>query len=250
VNHEIQISFNKNAIIVTTGDSSKTFANLIASEKSTNKIVAIGQTEHEIASYDPEQWKQKKQNIIFEPIFDPQQFDPENLYWAVRTLIGVGIFDKITCYANIPDYESFQADARKHFETSLQDWRNLKALSVNGTMLISKGWEFSFAELTLEWGWRILIVLVVILLAKNPELLFDFFRSLVKKSTFSIGLVYTVLILTIMWITEITWMFVMQAVLPKKTLRRIYDSYQLQFTRPDKNSVSKVFANLILGKDR
>jgi hypothetical protein len=253
---EVQISFDINSVFVQAGKLNKKFSNLIALDKMLNKIVAIGESEQEIAARDPEQWERVKGAIAFKPIFDPRNFDPESMYWAIRMLAsnihyqlrGVNLFDKITCNVNIPKYELFPTTATQHFEMRLERWPKLRTLSINGTTAISKGWQYTLAQLALNGGWYILMALLIIVFATHPALLFNTLASLVEKLSFGIVFVVLLLVFIVIWVAEIAWLLGMQLLLPKKTLRRMFSIYQLQFIPFNKISPSTIFANWILGK--
>ena len=254
---EVQISFDINSVFVQAGKLNKKFANLIAFDKMLNKIVAIGETEQQLAARDPNHWERIKGVIAFKPIFDPRNFDPESMYWAIRMLAsnihhelrGVNLFDKIIYIVNIPKYEMATAAGQEHFEMRLERWPKLRTLSVNGTTVISKGWQYTLAQSALNGGWYILMALLIVVFATHPALIFTTLASLVEKLSFGIVFVFLLLILALMWVAEIAWMFGMQPLLPKKTLRRMFSIYQLQFAPLNKISLSKMLANRILGKD-
>ena len=254
---EVQISFDINSVFVQAGKLNKKFSNLIALDKMLNKIVAIGESEQELAARDPENWERVKGAVAFKPIYDPHNFDPESMYWAIRMLAsnihyqlrGVNLFDKITCNINIPKYELFPTTATQHFEMRLERWPKLRTLSVNGTTAISKGWKYRLAQFALHWGWYILMALLIIIFAARPSLFINTLASLVEKLSFGIVFVFLLLVLAVIWAAEIVWMFVMQLLLPKKTLQRMFSLYQLHSAPFKKISPSKLFANWILGKD-
>jgi len=253
---EIQISFDKNSIVVQSENLTERFANLIAIDKTTNKFVDIGHTEQEVASYNPDTWQKNKHKIIFEPIFDSRNFDPEKMAVVTRFLIygfhhkirGMGFFDKITCHAKMPNYEIFQINAKEHYEFSLESWNKLKALTINGKALILKSWQYGLAKFSLEWGWRIILLLIFIGLEQNAYKASNIIFPHIEKNPIAILLLLIVFVFGVIWLTEISWMFGMQILFPKKTLRRMFAQYQHEFTPTNKFSVSKMLANLILGK--
>lgn len=254
---EVHISFDVNSIFVQAGTLNKKYANLITLEKAFNRIVAIGETEQEIAARDPAGWERIKGALAFEPIFDPKSFDPESMYWATRMLAssvhhemrGVNLLDKLSCSLNIPLYELFPTNAQKHFEMRLERWPKLRILSVNGATVIAKGWKYHFAKSALDWGWRILIGLFVLVFVLRPDVFFAILTPLFEKISFGVIFLFVFLGLGLLWTTEMIWMIVMPAILPKQTLHRIFIMYQLQFVREKKTSVSKILADWFLGKD-
>lgn len=254
---EVQISFDVNAIFVQAGRLNKKFANLIAYEKGFNKIIAIGETEEKIAARDPIHWERIKGTVAFKPIFDPRSFDPESMYWATRMmssnvhheLRGVNLFDRINCELNIPRYEMATAANIEHFEKRLERWPKLRSLSVNGTVTISKGLKYNFVQFALNWGWRIFLGLFVAIFAIRPDIFFAILAPLLEKLSFGVICLIAFLVLGILWTAEIIWLVVMQWLLPKHTLHRIFAVYQLQFVREKKMSISKMLATWILGKD-
>jgi hypothetical protein len=257
MNIEIQISFSENSIVLQSGDTTKHFANLIGIDKTTNKIVSIGQAEQEISTINPKLWEENKHKIVFEPIFESQKFDPEKMSWAAEYLTvgfcldvrGMKFSDRILCYAAIPNYEMAEIKARENFEFRLESLNNLKVLVVNGKTIFSKGWQYNLAKYSLEWGWLIVLML---LLSGSNSLAIRFLRlsALYFSNFFPIRiLLFILLIFGSLWLIEITWMFGMQILFPKKTLRQMFDRHQRTRTKPDKFSISRVFADLILGKD-
>ncbi len=255
---EVHISFDINSVFVQSGDLNKRFANVIAIEKSLNKVVAIGETYQEVAERDPERWEKIKDSIVLEPIFDPKKFNPEHIYWATRMfasnihheLRGNKLFDRIICNVNIPKYELFKERGKEHFEMRLERWPRLRTLTVNGITEISKGWQYNLAEFSLHWAWLVLLAALVVAFTRRPDLFFGIFGPLIEKLSFGIILVFAFLVLAVIWVTEIAWMVVMQRFLPKQTLQRMFSVYQQQFSPSDKMSLSKLFANWILGKDQ
>lgn len=256
MNIEIQISFDENSIVLQSGDTTKRFANLIGIDKTTNKIVAIGQTVQEVSTINPKLWEESKHKIVFEPIFESQKFDPEKMGWAAEYLIvgfcldarGMKFFDRILCCATIPNYESAEIKARENFEFSLESLNNLKVFVVNGKTIFSKGWQYNLARYSLEWGW--LIVLFLLFGGLN-SLAVKFLRLSAQyfSNFFPIRILFfLLLIFGSLWLIEIAWMFGMQLLFSKKTLRRIFDRYQRNRTPSNKFSISKSLADWVLGK--
>jgi len=253
---EINISFGGNSVFVQSGNLNKQFANLMTLEN--GKIVEIGKTGEEIEKDNPLRWQKVKDGLVFEPIFDSQKFDPENMYWATRLLAsnvhhelrGANLLDKIICNVNIPKYELSKEKSREYFESRLEAWPKLRNLTVNGITVISKGWRYNFANFSLHWGWRIILMFILGIFIARPELLFHFSTPLIEKFSFWVVFVfYLSLIWVVMWIVEIIWMLVMQLLLPKQTLQRIFSAYQLQSAPFGKISLSRLVAHWILGKD-
>ena len=253
---EVKISFDVNSVFVQAGKLNRKFSNSIALDKTLNKIVAIGETEQTLSARDPQHWERIKNAVAFKSIFDPHNFDPESMYWATRMLTskihselrGVNLFDNIICTLNIPKYEMASEASKEYFEMRLERWPKLRSLSVNGTIVLSKGWKYNFAKFMLDWSRYILLALLLILFARRPETLYNIFAALIQGPIFTITLL-AFLALIALWGIEIAWMFSMQWLLPKHTLRRIFAMYQLQFVRENKLSISKMLASFILGKD-
>lgn len=256
MNIEIQISFSENSIVLQSGDVTKHFVNLIGIDKTTNKIVSIGQTEQEVSIINPKLWEETKHKIAFEPIFESQKFDPEKMSWATEYLsvgfcldvLGMKFFDKIICNVLISNYESTKIKAREHFEFSLESKHNFKTLIVNGKTIFSKGWQYNLARYSLEWGWLIVLLL---LFGGSNSLAVKFLRLSAQYCSdfFPIRIVFfLLLIFGSLWLLEIAWMFGMQLFFPKRTLRRIFDRYQRNRTPSNKFSISMTLADWILGK--
>ena len=254
---EVHISFDVSAVFVQVGTLNKKFANLMAIEKGFNKILAIGESEQEIGARDPQHWERIKGAIAFRPIFDPHSFDAETMYWATRMLAskihhelrGVNLFDRIICHLNIPKYEMAPESSREHFEKRMERWPKLRSLSVNGALVVSKGWKYHFARLAINWGWRIFMVIAIVTFIIRRDILFAILMPLVEKISFGVIFLIAFLALGMLWTAEMIWMVVMQWLLPRHTLHRIFDLYQLQFVPENKPSVSKVLADWILGKE-
>lgn len=255
---EVHISFDVNAVFVQAGGLNKKFANLMAIEKGFNKIISIGETEEEIAARDPQYWERIKGVVSFKQIFDLHNFDPERMYWATRVLAskihhelrGVNLFDRIICDLNIPMYEMASEASHERFETRLERWPKLSRLTVNGAPVLSKGWKYHFARLTLEWSWRILLGLFLIVFVIRRDVLFAILMPLTAAISF-LGVICLAafLALGMLWTAEMIWLVAMQWLLPRQTLQRIFALYQLQFVPENKPSVSKVLADWILGKN-
>ncbi len=251
---EVHISFDTNSIFVQAGKLNKKYANLIALERAFHRIIAIGETEEEIARRDPAGWERIKGAIVFEPIFNPQNFDGEGVYWATRMFLsnihhelrGVNLFDQILCHVNIPKYELFPAKSREHFEMRLERWPKLRTLTVNGTVAFSKGWRYQFAKFSLDWGWRVFLVMLVLVLLIRLDVSFAILTPLVAQLSYGMIALTVFLVLGIFWTSEIIWLLVMQSLLPKQPLRRIFASYQLQFAKDNKMTISKMLARWIL----
>lgn len=254
----IHISFDVNAIFVQAGPLNKKFANLMAIQKGFNKIISIGETEEEIAAHDPLHWERIKGTVTFKPIFDMHSFDPERMYWATRMLAsnihhelrGVNLFDRILCDLNIPQYEMAPLASTQRFEMRLERWPKLSSLSVNGAVSILKSWKYYFARFALNWSWRVLLGIFLIVFVIRRDVLFAILMPLINTlSVFGVLCLMAFIALGMLWTAEMFWLVIMQWLLPRQTLHRIFSVYQLQFVPEHKASVSKVLADWILGKN-
>lgn len=255
---EIHISFDVNAIFVQAGTLNKKFANLMAIQKGFNKIISIGETEEEIVARDPQHWERIKGTVTFKPIFDFHSFDPERMYWAARVLMskvhhelrGINLLDRIICDLNIPQYEMAPLADTQRFEMRLERWPKLKSLSVNGAVSVLKGWKYYFARFALNWSWRTLLGIFLIVFLIRRDVLFAILLPLITTlSLFGVLCLVAFIALGMLWTAEMVWLVVMQWLLPRQTLHRIFAVYQLQFVAENKASVSKVLADWILGKN-
>ncbi len=254
---EVQISFDVNAIFVQAGGLNKKFANLMAYEKGFNKIIAIGETEQELAAQNPQHWERIKGAVAFKPIFDPRSFDPEGMYWATRMLAsrvhdelrGVNLLDKLNCDVNIPKYEMVALASIEHFEMRLERWPKLRKLSVNGTVVILKSLKYQLVKFALNWGGRILCFIFLIIFASRRDIFIAILAPMLAKASIWVTPIFAFLFIGMWWTAEIIWLVASQWLLPKQTLRRIFDLYQLQFAAENKATVSKLLAEWILGKN-
>lgn len=254
---EVQISFDIHAIFVQAGGLNKKFANLMAYEKGFNKIIAIGETEQELAAKDPQHWERIKGVVAFKPIFDPRSFDPEGMYWAIRMLAsrvhdelrGVNLFDKLNCDVNIPKYEMATLTSIEHFEKRLERWPKLQKLSVNGTVTILKNVKYHLVKFALNWGGRIFVAIFTAIFISRTDILITLLTPLMRTAILGVGPLLGFIVLGMLWTSEIIWLVISQWLLPRQTLRRMFDLYQLQFARENKVTVSKLLADWILGKN-
>ena len=254
---EVHISFDVNAIFVQAGKLNRKFANLMAYEKGLNKIIAIGETEQELAAHDPQHWERIKGVVAFKPIFDPRNFEPESMYWATRMLAsrvhdelrGVNLLDKIICHLNIPKYEMATIASIDHFEMRLERWPKLRSLSVNGTVAISKGMKYQLVKFALHWGGRIFVAIFAAIFISRTDIFIAILKPVMEKAILALGPLLAFLALGMLWTAEIIWLVGAQWLLPKHTLRRMFDVYQLQFAPQNKITVSKMLAGWILGKN-
>jgi|GEM_PF-3763191 len=252
---EIHISFGANSVYVQAGNLNRQFPNVLMLEN--GKVVEIGKTGEEIAEHDPPRWEKIKESVVFKPIFDPHNFEPKNMYWATRMIAsnvcdqlhGENHSNQIICNTTIPKYELFPENSRYYFESSLERWPRLKTLTINGLTAVSKSRRYQLATFTLNWGQYILLAALALVLVIRPGLLFSLFGANVQNIPLGVAITIFVVILAVLWGVEVAWMIVMQLLLPKPTLRRIFALYQLQFISSSKMSVSKLLSSWILGKD-
>lgn len=246
---EIHISFNEDLIVLQAGNITKRFSNLIAIDKTTNKIVDIGHTEQEIAAYNPKAWIENKHKVVFETIFNVQNFDSEKMFLATRVLVSIvhneirGIipFEGIVCHITIPNYVSFDKKARESYEFNLEGWEKLKTFSINGNVVILKDWLYNFAK----YGWDLapLIVLLAFLsqMDKIRRILYPYL-SLIPVYLLFMAL----LMFIIFWAARIAWILGMKFLLPQRMVRRILDQ---SITPSIRFSISRLLVDLILEKN-
>src|SRR6185369_13030946 len=110
----------------------------------------------------------------------------------------------------IPKYELFPAKSREHFEMRLERWPKLRTLTVNGTVAFSKGWKYQFAKFSLDWGWRVFLGIVVLVLLLRLDVSFAILTPLVAQLSYGMIALIVFLVLGIFWTSEIIWLFVMQ----------------------------------------
>jgi hypothetical protein len=245
---EIQISFNEDLIVLQSGNITKRFSNLIAIDKTTNKIVDIGHTEQEIAAYNPKAWHENKHKVVFEPIFNVQNFDSDKMILATRLFVsivhneirGIVPFERIICHITIPNYVSFDKKARESYEFKLEAWNQLKTLSVNRNIVISKDWLYHFAKHGLDLGPLIVLLAFLSQMDKIRSMLNPYFPLFAEYLLF-----IALLMFIVFWATRIAWIFGMKFLLPKKVVRRILEQNITPFT---KFSISRLLVDLILGK--
>lgn len=246
---EIQISFSENSIVLQSGDIVKQFANQIAIDNIANKVVDIGHTEQEVAAFNPKAWEENKHKVTFEPIFDLQKLNTEKMIWATQLLVSVirhemrGIvpFDRIVCHATIPNYESFDGRERETYELNLETWKRLKALHINGNVVVLKDWKYNLATYSLD---LVPLILLVVFLFKTNQI-----RNIPASfdPQFPIYLLLiAALMFGIFWVSRVAWMFSMKILFSKKVAYRILEqrtnvsSYRFSLTRK--------LADMILGK--
>ena len=246
---EIQISFSENSIVLQSGDTIKHVANQIAIDNIANKIVDIGHTEQEVAAFNPNAWEENKHKVTFEPIFNLKKFNTEKMIWATRLFLsivhheirGMIPFDKINCQATIPNYETFDEKARGSYEFNLETWKQLKTLSINGNVVISKDWKYNLAMYILDF-----VPLIVLLFFLSQM---DRIRNALAFSALQFP-IYLLLIASAMfgifWINRIAWMLGMKLFFSIKVARRILE--QRTTTPPNKFSLTRKLADAILGK--
>lgn len=249
MNIEIQISFSENSIVLQSGDTVKQFANQIAIDNVANKIVDVGHTEQEVAAFNPKAWEENKHKVTFEPIFDLQKPNTEKMIWATRLFLsmihheirGIVPFDKIICHATIPNYESFDEGIREAYELNLGTWKQLKALRINGNVVVLKDWKYNLATYSLD---LIPLIVLVVFLSQTNQI-----RNVLASfaSQFPIYLLLiAVFMFGIFWINRIAWMFGMKFLFSKKAAYRILE--QRINVPPTKFSLTRKLATMILGK--
>lgn len=249
MNIEIQISFSENSIVLQSGDTFKRFANQIAIDNIANKVVDIGHTEDEVAAFNPKVWEEIKHKVTFEPIFDLQKFNTEKMIWATRLFLsmvhreirGMVPFDGIICHATIPNYESFDGYTREMYELNLETWKQLKALHINGNVVVLKDWKYNLAAYSLDLIPLIMLLVFLSQTTQNRNALASF------APQFPIDLLLVaVFMFGIFWIYRIAWMFSMKFLFSKKVAYRILE--QRTNVSSYKSSLTRKLADIILGK--
>lgn len=238
---DIQISFAEDFITVRKGDATRRFSNLMAINDETGKIIEVGQTEDEIASYNLQKWTEEKQKISFKPIYMHGKLDLDDMHLAVWALVtqfseNGTQFKKLSCNVEIPGYELLQKDLKAHFEYSVQSLLRFKNLSINSNQSLLNGNKLVIARITLELGRWIGFALALYLSYVNLDILVDIF-----------GFFYLILLIVSIgvgiWATEVLWLVFMQTALPKKFIRLIFQ----EGYGSGRFSISKTLAKLILG---
>ena len=125
-------------------------ANIIALNKTNNKIVAVGKTEAEMKEQSKLGWRLHKDKIKFVAPFATNAFKPEVaklmlMFYAYRAAqqIRPGTFgqlismviDRFSIDLRISDYENVPSDQRDEFEELMQKDRVIDTLIINGQRL-------------------------------------------------------------------------------------------------------------------
>ena len=249
MNIEIQISFSENSIVLQSGDIVKQFANQIAIDNAANKIVDLGHTEQEVAAFNPKVWEENKHKVTFEQIFDLQKPNTEKMIWATRLFLsmihreirGMVPFDKIICHATIPNYESFDGRERETYELNLETWKQLKALHINGNVVVLKDWKYNLATYSLD---LVPLILLAVFLSKANQIRI-MLASFVPQFPIYLLLI-AALMFGIFWISRVAWMFSMKFFFSKKVAYRILE--QRTSALPNRFLLTKKLAGMILGK--
>lgn len=249
---EIYFSFDEDSIFVQAGNLGKKFANLIAIDKEINKIVGVGETEAEISAYNPEIWDREKHKVLFEPIYDSKNFNPENMYWALTMwargfeyeLRGFKLTSNAICHAKILGYESFSKEAREYFEYMVQSIMKFRKFIINGSETILDRRKLFLANGSLEWGRWISLAVLLFLIGGNIDALTSKLDKLSSELWFVFPVLLIISLILVIWTVDILWLMSIQHVLPKKFVRWIFNKHNNAGW-----SVSKFLARLVLGDD-
>lgn len=238
--NNIQISFGKESITIITETSIHRFANLLAIDSQTGKIIEAGHATSEISTFNRKRIE-KKSNIVFRPIYEQNKINLENVHTAILFLLteiyrNLKLIKKSSCSVVIPDYEHLLSEKQKFFEYSIQAVMGFRVLSINGNLTSLSSKKLTWARVSLEYGRWVGLGLFLYIAYTNIEFLtdrFGFYYLLLLFASIGIG----------GWTVEILWLVFMQFVLPKEFVRLIFqEGYGTGGW-----STSKILAKLILG---
>jgi hypothetical protein len=249
---EIHISFDDKSVVVQSGDLIEKFSNQIAIEKEGYKIVEMGKTEDELSASNPGTWNQYKQGIVFEPIYDPKNFNPDTMFWALTSfardveyrLRGFRLYSNAICYTRIPGYESFPKEAQAYLEYTVQNTMRFRQFLINGKGTVLESRTLNFANGSLGWGRWISFILLLFLIVRNS----DSWTSNLEILSNNLWFVFPVMLIAsffvVIWVIDMVWLVGMQYILPKKFIRWIF-----QGQNGGGWSISNFLPDLVLGKE-
>ena len=126
---------------------------IVACDRSTQKIVALGQSEDEVRHESPERWERDKGRIEFRTAFDTHNFDivlaaSVLSYYAekAQSLIRPGLLvraiarlvDRFNYDLSLPGYEDLPAKTRAKFVGMLRTFPCVYRISINGKRVSGK----------------------------------------------------------------------------------------------------------------